>query len=68
MLVKAECITRRCKHFGGIKNDATPGNPEKNERYYCKAFPDRIPSDIVLGNNLHEVPTKHQKNNIVFEK
>lgn len=68
MLVVANCYTRKCKHFVGVKSDATPQNPEMNERYYCKAFSDRIPSDIVGGKNLHETPIKGQKNNIVYEK
>ena len=32
----------------------------------CKAFPQRIPEDIMNGDNQHSTTHKEQKNNIVF--
>ena len=34
----------------------------------CKAFPDKIPMEILLGKNQHRSPLSNQKNNIIFEK
>ena len=33
----------------------------------CKAFPDRIPVEILRGKNDHSKPLPGQTNNIVFE-
>jgi len=63
MLPEVVCYKRHCKHFGGPKSING-----KIKDYYCMAFPDRIPSEIVIGKNIHEIPTKHQKNSIVFER
>jgi hypothetical protein len=34
----------------------------------CKAFPNGIPEEILLGRNDHSKPLPDQKNTIVFEK
>lgn len=34
---------------------------------FCKAFPDRIPYEILLGHILHYRPLKSQDNEVVFE-
>ena len=33
----------------------------------CKAFSEKIPEEILLGNNDHSVPLPNQDNDIVFE-
>jgi hypothetical protein len=33
----------------------------------CNAFPDRIPDEIMIGDNLHSEKLPNQQNNIVFE-
>jgi hypothetical protein len=37
------------------------------KRNTCKAFPDGIPSDILLNKIAHTQPTNQQDNDIVFE-
>ena len=66
MIEEPECNKRQCKHFLGIKHDE-PG-PEDNERPYCLAFPDGIPSSIAYGENKHLEPLEGQGNDIVYEK
>jgi hypothetical protein len=34
----------------------------------CMAFMDKIPDEILHGDNPHTEPLENQKNNIVFEK
>jgi hypothetical protein len=34
----------------------------------CKAFPNKIPDVIYLGDNDHSKPLSGQKNDIVFER
>jgi hypothetical protein len=65
MLVEAECQKRECKHYIGI---IQPDGTEETERHTCEAFPDRIPIEIVLGEDLHAKPLTGQGNDIVFEK
>lgn len=46
-------ICNNCKHyFGDLK---------------CVAFPNRIPNQILLGNNNHSKPLPEQENDFVFE-
>ena len=33
---------------------------------YCKAFPDGIPDEILLGDNDHSEPLPEQKNDLVY--
>lgn len=35
--------------------------------FTCKAFPKEIPDEILAGKDLHHVPFKEQKNDIVFK-
>lgn len=44
-----------CKHFN-------------EEEGTCKAFPKKIPYEIIMEGEEHKKPLKDQKNNIVFEK
>lgn len=64
MLREPNCHKRKCKHFLGVRNDGD----ETTERNYCEAFPDRIPSEIAYGDNLHDKPMPDQDNDIVYEK
>lgn len=66
MIEEPRCSARRCKHFLGVKHDE-PG-PETNERPYCLAFPDGIPSEIAFGSNRHTKPLPGQGNDIVYER
>jgi len=46
-------LCQNCKnYFGDLK---------------CQAFSDRIPNEILLGENDHSKPLPDQKNDIVFE-
>jgi hypothetical protein len=53
MLAPAKCEERKCKSFIGVSQ---PDGTEDSERYYCKAFPEGIPFEIVFGNNAHTKP------------
>lgn len=50
-------VCSRCRHF----------HIRDIETHTCEAFPDRIPPDIWLGENLHLLPYPGD-NNIVFEQ
>lgn len=65
MIAAPKCFERQCKHYLGVSQ---PDGTEMTERCVCRAFPQGIPDDIVLGKNLHKVPTPEQENDIVFEK
>jgi len=52
-------ICFKCKHYNGINDDTG--------RYYCKAFPDGIPDDILFAKFDHICIHPDQENNIVFE-
>jgi|LakMenEpi03Aug12_release.lakeMendotaPanAssembly.Ray.scaffolds.fasta_scaffold206887_2 hypothetical protein len=43
-----------CVHYFGDKS--------------CFAFPNGIPDEIIVGDNLHTEPLPNQGNDIVFEK
>lgn len=45
------CIN--CKHYEG--------------NFKCRAFPERIPAEIVNGSNDHSKPLPDQENDIVFK-
>ena len=49
-------ICNECKHYRRSK----PGT--------CAAFPNRIPSEIIRGDNDHSKPLPGQGNDIVFER
>ena len=66
MIDQPQCHMRKCTHFLGVKSD--PPGPETNERPYCLAFPDGIPTDIAYGDDLHLKPKKDQGNTIAFKK
>ena len=67
MLAEPNCRKRECKHYGGMKLD---DNEEITGGgfFYCKAFPEGIPREIVHGDNKHLSKHPDQKNDIVFEK
>jgi hypothetical protein len=46
-------ICLQCIHYWGDKS--------------CFAFPDGIPDEIMVGDNLHSEKLPNQQNNIVFE-
>jgi hypothetical protein len=56
-MIYSEPICERCKHILNEK----PG-------YFCKAFPEGIPEEILTGDNNHSKPLPEQTNDIVFEK
>lgn len=64
MLVESACRKRRCKYYMGIRQD--PSQTEEHERYYCPAFPDRVPTEIVMGRNPHTEKMPGQKGDFVF--
>ena len=53
MIVTCKCWERECIHYLGVKQD---DERESTERHICKAFPNKIPTDIVIGKNLHTKP------------
>jgi len=79
MLPECNCELRLCKYYRGsrILTLATCKNPEtkniffssdeKKEIYYCKAFPDGIPDEIISGENDHSTLMEGQRGEIVFE-
>ncbi|MDR3706382.1 MAG: hypothetical protein P4L28_10800 [Paludibacteraceae bacterium] len=54
-ITKIACNT--CKHYEGEKPGAV-----------CKAFPIRIPKEILSGHNMHTEPTEYQNNDITYQK
>jgi len=64
MLAEPICYKRKCKFFIGVKNDGD----ESTERYYCKAYPDNIPNDILSGEDKHLTIRDDQQNTIVYER
>ena len=46
-----------CKHFWRDK-----------KRFTCKAFPDDIPHEILMGSNMHTKQFDGQENDIVYER
>lgn len=64
-LADINCQNRSCKHLLGVYQ---PDDTERFEVWYCEAFPEGIPDDIAYGDNLHEVPTDDQLNEIVYER
>lgn len=55
MLSAAACFKRRCSRYLGVSQ---PQGTESGERHVCEAFPDGIPSSIVLGEDKHLRPMK----------
>ena len=47
------CVDQGCRHYRGVEQ---PDGTESTERHVCPAFPDGIPTTIVLGANLHRDP------------
>jgi hypothetical protein len=39
----------------------------KRKNVKCKAFPDRIPNEILEGKNMHTKPLPNQGNDIVYK-
>ena len=46
-----------CKHFWRDK-----------EGFTCKAFPDDIPHEILMGTNMHTTQFDEQENDIVYKR
>jgi hypothetical protein len=65
MLRESNCYTRKCKWYKGAKQ---PESSEMNEFHYCEAFPDGIPREINLGNDLHDEVKSGQTGNYVYEE
>jgi len=65
MMIEPECFNRKCKHYQGVKQlDENEGS----QINVCAAFPDGIPVEIIVGEDLHLTPRKDQGNEIVYEK
>mgnify|MGYP000945851891 CR=1 FL=1 len=65
MLRSSACFKRKCRHFIGT----TGGNGgELSVRWTCRAFPDGIPDEIVLGKDPHDDVREDQVGDFVFEK
>jgi hypothetical protein len=65
MILEPNCYKRECKHYGGVKDD---GPLERDERNFCRAFPDGIPEDIAYGDDLHLVLLGTETTNVTFEQ
>lgn len=65
MLRDSKCGERNCKWYEGIKQ---PDDDELNEFHYCKAFPNGIPREVVIGENLHKEVMSGQQGDYVYEE
>jgi len=65
MILESTCSKRKCIHYIGISQ---PDGTEISERPICEAYPNGIPDDITLGDDLHSEVRDDQDNEIVFEK
>jgi hypothetical protein len=66
MIMYCKCEERECKHYKGIKEVDMPEGVETLCVHVCEAFPEEIPEDILLGDNLHDKPIDGD-NGIQFE-
>lgn len=64
MIAAPACWVRGCIHYTGV---IQPDGTEQSEKCACKAFPNGIPDEIVIGENKHLKKHPEQKNNIVFK-
>lgn len=64
-MIEPSCWKRKCKHFIGVWQ---PDDTEMTERFVCYAFPERIPTEIIKGENDHLKSFKSQDNDITYEK
>lgn len=65
MLRESNCSKRNCKWYEGVKQ---PNNDELYEFFYCSAFPDGIPKEIVTGEDLHEKVRSDQVGEYIYEE
>ena len=56
-----------CVHYRGTKLIPIGEDMEDDYQNVCKAFPEGIPFEILIGDNKHLVPIKDQGNDLVFE-
>jgi len=66
MLIPTNCFERRCKWFGGV-NKPDPST-EMGEHYFCSAYPDGIPFEITIGDDLHEEVKPGQTGDYVYKE
>lgn len=64
MITAPACYIRGCVHYTGV---IQPDGSEKTEVCACKAFPNGIPDEIVIGKNKHLKKFPSQKNDITFK-
>lgn len=61
-----------CQHYLGSKIfneiDTETEFQEGDFLPYCKAFPEGIPEEISIGENLHTEPLPEQGNDLVYVK
>lgn len=55
MLNEPKCFVRNCKHFQGVQV-RDPNTGDADSKYVCRAFPNGIPDEISVGDNLHLKP------------
>jgi len=65
MKTKPNCFKRKCKHYLGVVLPDSDGSPI---RYFCKAYPNKIPDEIAFGNDLHLTKRKDQEGEFIFIK
>ena len=52
--VESYCSRENCIHYIGIKSGKEAG--EETDLLTCQAFPDKIPNEILSGDNKHTKP------------
>lgn len=65
MIDSAKCYDRGCIFYKGVEK---PDGTEMTEQHVCHAYPDGIPEEIVMGEDLHMEVREDQDNDIIFEK
>ena len=58
----------RCHYFNRYESSCASCKHFKREDFYCSAYPNGIPDELLLGEEHHNQVRKDQTGNTVFEE